>query len=75
MIIWAVSRPASNATPTQFLYAFSETKDSTGHLTMLRRLLAGTWPNTGGNANTVPVVANGRVFVASDRQLSIFGLQ
>ncbi len=75
VIIWAVSRPASSATTTQFLYAFSETKDSTGYLTMLRRLPAGDWPNTGGNANIVPVVANGRVFVANYRALSIFGLQ
>jgi len=32
------------------------------------------WRNTGGNANIVPVVANGRVFVASYKQLTIFGL-
>jgi hypothetical protein len=30
--------------------------------------------HTGGNANIVPVVANRRVFVASYRQLTIFGL-
>ncbi len=42
---------------------------------MLRLLPAGDWPNTGGNANIVPVVANGRVFVANYRALSIFGLQ
>ena len=35
---------------------------------------AGTWPNVGGNSNTVPVVANGKVYVASYEQLSIFGL-
>ena len=29
---------------------------------------------TGGNANIVPVVANGRVYVASNKQLTIFGL-
>jgi hypothetical protein len=75
VIIWAVSRPVSKTNATVSLYAFSEIKDSTGHLTMLRNLPAGTWPNTGGNANIVPVVANGRVFVASYRQLSIFGLQ
>ncbi len=35
---------------------------------------AGTWPNLQGNANLVPVVANGLVFVASNQQLQIFGL-
>jgi hypothetical protein len=35
---------------------------------------AGNWPNTDGNANLVPVVANGLVFVASYQQLQIFGL-
>jgi hypothetical protein len=37
---------------------------------------AGTWPyaSRGANANLVPVVADGHVFVASYQQLSIFGL-
>jgi hypothetical protein len=35
---------------------------------------AGSWPNYGNNANLVPVVANGEVFVASYQQLQIFGL-
>jgi hypothetical protein len=36
---------------------------------------AGTWPFSGNaNANLVPVVANGHVFVASYQNLSIFGL-
>jgi hypothetical protein len=36
---------------------------------------AGTWPNLTGNANLVPVVANGQVLVASNKQLQIFGLR
>ncbi|MGH7120126.1 MAG: hypothetical protein ACREFP_14245, partial [Acetobacteraceae bacterium] len=75
VVIWAVSRPDNRANPQDFLDAFSETKDSSGHLALLRHLRAGAWPNTGGNANIVPVVANGRVFVASNRELAIFGLQ
>jgi len=35
---------------------------------------AGSWPNIGGNYNQVPVVANGKVYVASYKQLSVFGL-
>jgi hypothetical protein len=31
---------------------------------------AGWWPNSGGNANIVPVVSNGRVYVASSGQSS-----
>ena len=41
----------------------------------LFRAQAGTWPNTGGNSNLVPVVANGEVFVASHAQLKIFGIK
>src|SRR5208282_3125780 len=40
----------------------------------LFKATAGIWPNLGGNANLVPVVANGQVFVASNQQLQIFGL-
>jgi hypothetical protein len=36
--------------------------------------IAGTWPNPTSNANIVPVVANGHVYVASYKQLAIFGL-
>jgi len=43
-------------------------------MTTLFTATAGAWPNMGGNANLVPVVANGLVFVASNKQLQIFGL-
>ncbi len=36
--------------------------------------VAGSWPNTGGDSNIVPVVANGKVYVASDQAVSIFGI-
>jgi hypothetical protein len=35
---------------------------------------AGSWPNLTGNLNSVPVVANGKVYVVSNKQLQIFGL-
>jgi hypothetical protein len=67
-VIWAVGRPV-NQNPAQVnLYAFAENGSQ------LYSTAAGTWPNTGGNANIVPVVANGRVYVASYRSLAIFGL-
>ena len=67
-VIWGVGRPV-NQNPAQVnLYAFNESGNQ------LLATADGTWPNTGGNANIVPVVANGRVYVASYRSLAIFGL-
>jgi hypothetical protein len=66
-VIWAVSRPTNTNPATVLLYAFNATNGS-----LLFSATAGTWPNP-GNANIVPVVANGQVFVASSKQLAIFG--
>jgi hypothetical protein len=69
-IIWAVARPSSNT--GLMLYAFSATAVD-GVLPQLYSAPAGAWPNLGGNANVVPVVANGKVYVASYQSLMIFG--
>ena len=71
-VIWTVARPTG---PDHHLtlYAFNA-KQSGGTLPLLWSGAAGFWPNLGGNANVVPVVANGMVYVASYRALSIFGL-
>lgn len=72
-IIWAVSRPKSKTSPQINLWAFDP--ESGGAIpTTLLDVAAGTWPNLAGNANLVPVVANGHVYVASHQQLQIFGL-
>jgi hypothetical protein len=73
-IIWALSRPPnlSKKYPI-YLYAF-DPESATKTMPHLFYANAGNWPNTGGNANLVPVVANGEVFVASYKQLQIFGL-
>ena len=71
-IIWALSRPNSTDLSV-YLYAFNP--DSGSAIKALFRGPAGTWPNLGGNANLVPVVANGQVLVASNKQLQIFGLR
>jgi hypothetical protein len=76
-IIWAVSRPSDSFPANLTLYAFKA--DSGGStLTTLFQATAGAWPDFNGvlsrNANLVPVVANGRVYVASYKQLTIFGL-
>jgi hypothetical protein len=73
-IIWAISRPTStsNGAPIS-LYAFNP-ESGGSPLTQLFESTAGSWPNVSGNANLVPTVANGLVFVASNKQLQIFGL-
>jgi hypothetical protein len=72
-IIWALTRPTEAQTAVS-LYAFSP--DNGG--TTMKQLFAGTagaWPVNGTNTNLVPVVANGEVFVASYKELMIFGLK
>ncbi len=80
-IIWAIGRPTGSDDHIT-LYAVNGTASGSS-LSQLWSGAAGTWPNTGtaknpstrsGNANLVPAVANGRVYVASYRQLWIFGL-
>ncbi|MGA2980326.1 MAG: hypothetical protein ABSD76_12110 [Terriglobales bacterium] len=73
-IIWAVSRPSNSSPADISLFAFKAEPSSSGALDPLFQAPAGTWPNTGGNSNIVPVVANGKVYVASYKQLSIFGM-
>jgi len=73
-IIWAVSRPENPSPATVTLYALRGKPSSGNTLDTLFQGAAGTWPNVGGNANIVPVVANGRVYVASNKELRIFGL-
>lgn len=72
-IIWTLSHPAGGA--TMYLYAFNP--DTNGGSGMKRLFFgsAGYWPNPPNNSNQVPVVALGEVFVASSKQLQIFGLK
>jgi hypothetical protein len=69
-IIWAVGRPTSTTGLT--LYAFAATPTN-GTLQLLYSSPAGQWPNLGGNANVVPMVANGLVYVGGYKTLMIFG--
>jgi outer membrane protein assembly factor BamB len=67
-IVWAVSRPTN--TTEVILYAYDPATAS-----MMFSAAAGTWPTTVYHQpNIVPVVANGHVYVASYRQLTIWGL-
>ena len=78
-IIWAVSRPNSAGTSVSpapiGLWAFKG-QPTGSTLQQLFQGTAGGWftPWNNANANIVPVVANGEVFVASYKQLRIFGL-
>ncbi len=71
-IIWALSR-ATKSTKAISLFAFNP-ESGKSKMTKLFQASAGAWPNLTGNANLVPIVANGLVFVASNQQLQIFGL-
>ncbi len=74
-IIWTLSHPTGATGNPIFLYAFNPKVLNKGNMKGLFRARAGSWPNTGGNSNLVPVVANGEVFVASHAQLKIFGIK
>lgn len=69
-VIWAVSHPPDKGPRTVMLHAFDAT-----NATRLFSQPAGNWPNFDGTANVMPVVANGKVYVAAYRSLSIFGLR
>ncbi len=72
-IIWALARP--NSVPGKVtLFAFTADPPSGSTLQTLYQAPAGAWNSSGGNANLVPVVANGKVYIASYEQLDIFGL-
>lgn len=67
-VVWALGRPTNNNPAYVTLYALNP---DTGQ--QLFSETAGQWPYTGGNANIVPVEANGLVYVASYQMLTIFG--
>lgn len=78
-IVWAVSRPdMSSGSPLLWLYAFKAVPDgAASSVPRLFHAVAGVWSPTaydGANSSSVPVVANGKVYVGSYQQLAIFGL-
>jgi len=72
-IIWAISRPVSPGADLG-IYAFNP-ESGGSKMTALFKAHVGPWPNYNGDANLVPVVANGKVYVASYQQLEILGLK
>src|SRR5580700_6156907 len=73
-IIWALARPPNNSSKYPIYLSAFDPEAGTGSMRHIFHAIAGSWPNWTGNANLVPVVANGEVFVASYKQLQIFGL-
>jgi hypothetical protein len=69
-IIWAVSHATSATGSPLYLYAFNPESVSGGLMQQLVMTEAGS-----GNSNLVPVITNGEVFVASHKQLQIFGIK
>jgi hypothetical protein len=69
-IIWAVRRPTDERTSALMLYAFDAADGK-----LLYSAPAGTWPRyKQAAANIVPTIASGKVYVASNGELRIFGL-
>jgi hypothetical protein len=71
-ILWSVPKPFVFGSAALNLMAF-QASPVNGTLPLLYVAPAGSWINGGANANIVPTVANGRVYVASYKQLAIFG--
>lgn len=71
-IVWALTRPLSKTNDGVTLVAFNP--DAGKAMKVLFHGSAGAWPNYNGDLNQVPVVANGKVYIATNKQLRIFGL-
>jgi hypothetical protein len=73
-IIWALARPAYVPGPMSLFAFTSQVQRGSSQLQTLYQGTAGYWAASNGDANLVPIVANGKVYVASYEQLDIFGL-
>jgi len=81
VIIWAVSRREAHKEPQHFprLYAYQPVAGTWNLKPVFTSQVAGRWDvpgqsTDGALSNIVPVVANGHVYVASYKELDIFGL-
>ena len=70
-IIWAVSRPTTTTSGVT-LSAFSGLPASGTYKLLFGPVNVGSWPIE-ANANIVPTVSNGRVYIASSKNLEILG--
>lgn len=73
-IIWALARPDYAPGPMT-LFAFQAKPSGSSQLkTLYQNTSAAYWAASNGDANLVPIVANGKVYIASYKELTIFGL-
>jgi hypothetical protein len=68
-IVWAMGRPTDFQQEVIKLHAFDA--ENGGQIFVTN---AGYWTNTISDSNTVPVVANGKVYIATVKSLTIYGL-
>jgi len=68
-VVWAVARPNRSGAVNLTLLAYNAENSAT-----LFSGVAGLWSSNIANANIVPVVANGRVYIGSYKAVTIFGL-
>ncbi len=69
-VIWAVGRPTDFDQEALYLHAFDAEKGGE-----IFKTLVGYWTNSFGDSNIVPVVDNGKVYVATVKSLAIYGLK
>lgn len=74
-IAWFVQRPSSSSDSDPGTPVTLQVFDASNLRKQLFSAQAGTWTHAvNSNADLVPTVANGKVYVASNKQLQIFGL-
>jgi hypothetical protein len=73
-VVWYVQKPATSSDQNPGTVVTLQAYAAAG-LQPLVSISAGTWLHAvNSNASIVPTVANGKVYVASNRQMEIFGL-
>ena len=74
-IVWFVQKPLTSSDSNPGTPVTLQAFDAMNLQHQLLSIPAGTWTHAvNSNANLVPTVANGKVFVASNQQVQIFGL-
>lgn len=74
-VVWAVQNPPGNISGAGAIKLYAFDGANLGHT--LFSATAGQWTQNGntGGALVTPLVANGRVYLATDGQLSVFGIK
>jgi outer membrane protein assembly factor BamB len=74
-VVWFIQKPQTSSDSDPGTPVTLMAYDASNLQNQLISIQAGTWTHAvNSNANVVPTVANGRVYVASNKQLQIFGL-